>query len=110
MTDWSKTGIGFVLYQKHCKCATMEKVPHCGEDHWKLVFAGSRFTNDAESRYAPFEGEVMALVYGLESTRMYMLGNDKLFIGLDHNHGVAQTRGDQEPQAQIVQRQDIDVG
>ena len=53
-TDWSITGIGFDLTQKHCDCQDPSK-PDCGDDHWKLVFAGSRFTNDAENRYAPIE-------------------------------------------------------
>ena len=66
-TDWSKTGIGYVLQQKHCSC-TMEKAPHCGPDHWKTILVGSRFLTDAETRYAPVEGEALALVYGLEST------------------------------------------
>lgn len=61
-TDWSKTGIGFDLTQKHCDCQGPSK-PDCGDDHWKLVFAGSRFTNDAESRYAPIEGEALAVVH-----------------------------------------------
>ena len=65
-TDFSRTGIGYFLFQKYCNCAT-EVGPACGEDHWKLILAGSRFPNDAESRYAPVEGEALALVYGLEA-------------------------------------------
>ena len=54
-TDWSKTGVGYVMKQKHCKCP-MDKAPFCGEDHWKLIAIGSRFLKDAETRYAPIEG------------------------------------------------------
>ena len=82
-TDFSKTGIGYFLFQKHCHCAT-EDGPNCGEDHWKLILAGSRFTNDAESRYAPVEGEALALVYGLESCRMFVLGCPELLVTVDH--------------------------
>ena len=46
--DWSETGIGFLLQQKHCDC-TMSLAPHCGDDHWKLILTGSRFCKDAET-------------------------------------------------------------
>ena len=59
-TDWSKTGIGFTLSQKHCDCIERND-PFCGENHWKVNYAGSRFTKDYESRYAPIEGEDLAL-------------------------------------------------
>ena len=64
-TDWSKTGIGFTLTQKHCPCP-LPANPSCGQDHWKLVFAGSRFTTETESRYALIEGEALAVVFGLQ--------------------------------------------
>ena len=57
-TDWSKTGMGFTLSQKHCNCSGIYS-PFCGSDHWKVTYAGSRFTRDAESRYAPIEGEAL---------------------------------------------------
>ena len=82
-TDWSKTGIGFILQQKHCSCS-LENAPHCGPGHWKLVFAGSRFTTDAEARYAPIEGEALALVYGLQQARMFVLGCPNLIVVVDH--------------------------
>lgn len=82
-TDWSKTGIGFHLTQKHCSC-TPDSNPNCGKDHWKLVFAGSRFTNEAESRYAPIEGEALAVVHGLQRCRMFVLGSPNLIIAVDH--------------------------
>ena len=82
-TDWSKTGIGFELTQKHCDCQDPSK-PDCGDDHWKLVFAGSRFTNDAESRYAPIEGEALAVVHGLQRCRMFVMGSQNLTVAVDH--------------------------
>ena len=57
--DWCKTGIGFVLLQKHCKCA--EVTPLCCKDGWRLTFAGSRFTSPAESGYAPVQGELLGI-------------------------------------------------
>ena len=83
LMDWSKTGIGYLLQQKHCSC-NMDNAPHCGAGHWKTNLVGSRFLKDAETRYAPVEGEAMAQVFGLESTRDYCMGNPKLTIGVDH--------------------------
>ena len=82
-TDWSKTGIGFMLQQKHCSCS-LENAPHCGPGHWKLVFAGSRFTTESEARYAPVEGEALALVYGLQQARMFVMGCPNLIVVVDH--------------------------
>uniref|UniRef100_A0A3B1IPY4 Uncharacterized protein n=1 Tax=Astyanax mexicanus TaxID=7994 RepID=A0A3B1IPY4_ASTMX len=42
-TDWSKEGVGFWLFQKHCRCMPV------------------KFTHAAESRYAPIEGEALAV-------------------------------------------------
>ena len=82
-SDWSKTGIRFFLRQQHCTCPTQDG-PECGDSHWKLIFAGSRFTSDAKSRYAPIEGEALALIYALESCRMFVLGCPNLIISVDH--------------------------
>ncbi len=82
-TDWSKSGIGFNLTQKHCQCPG-PPTPGCGDDHWKLVFAGSRFTTDTESRYAPIEGEALAVVYGLQRCRMFIMGSTNLVLAVDH--------------------------
>jgi len=81
-TDWSKTGIGFTLSQKHCQCPG--KDPLCGPDHWHVVYAESRFTSDAESCYAPIEGEALAVLVGLESCQMFVLGCPDLLISVDH--------------------------
>ena len=45
---------------------------------------GSRFTNKAESNYAPIEGELLAVTYGLKKTRYYTLGSEKLTVCVDH--------------------------
>ena len=82
-TDYSKTGIGYFLFQKHYRCLT-ESGPNCGENHWKIILAGSRFTKDADSRYSPIEEEALALIYGLESCRMFILGCQDLLVTVDH--------------------------
>eukprot|EP00794_Sanderia_malayensis_P017188 gene17188-18918_t len=40
--------------------------PDCGKNHWKLIFAGSHFTKDSESRYAPLEAEALAFAFDLK--------------------------------------------
>ncbi len=81
-TDWSNEGIGFVLKQKHCNCPTMS--PSCCSDGWKLCLVGSRFTTPTESRYAPVEGEALAVAYALHQTRYYILGCSNLIVVTDH--------------------------
>ena len=82
-TDWSKDGIGYLLLQQHCNCETA-KAPVCCKDGWKLVFAGSRFTHPAETRYSPTEGEALAIAWSLEHARFFILGCEKLLVSTDH--------------------------
>ena len=81
-TDWSVSGIGFLLKQKYCQCAP--RSPTCCPDGWKLCLVGSRFTTPAESRYAPIEGEALAVAYALHQTRYYILGCEDLVVTTDH--------------------------
>ena len=83
-TDWCKIGLGFALTQKHCKCSGTIN-PNCGKGHWKLVFAGSRFTKKNErDLFSPTEGECLAAVYGLTRCRMFTLGCPNLTLVVDH--------------------------
>ena len=82
-TDWSRTGVGFTLTQKHCACPG-NATPLCGPDHWKLVYAGSRFTRGPETRYAPIEGEALAVAFGLNSCKYFILGCQNLILAVDH--------------------------
>ena len=82
MPDFCKTGIGFLLTQKRCKCEDIN--PYCCPGGWQVVLAGSRFTRNAETRYAPVEGEALAVAWSLGVTRHYTLGNPKLVVATDH--------------------------
>ena len=82
MPDFCKTGIGFLLMQKRCGCGDIN--PYCCQGGWQVVLAGSRFTKPAESRYAPVEGEALAVAWALEATKHYTLGNSKLLVATDH--------------------------
>ena len=81
-TDWSKTGIGFWLFQKHCNCPGNK--PFCCRDGWKITLARSRFTHPAESRYAPVEGEALAVADALNMARYFVLGCENLTLAVDH--------------------------
>lgn len=81
-TDWSKDGIGFWLFQKHCSCPSTK--PFCCKTGWRITLVGSRFTSGAESRYAPVEGEALAVVDALEKARHFTLGCSQLIIAVDH--------------------------
>ena len=81
-TDWSKIGIGFTLLQKMCECPTI--TPVCCSTGWSLVFAGSRFTSGAESRYSPVEGEALGVAWALEKSKHFTLGCPNLWVAVDH--------------------------
>ena len=82
-TDWSKTGLGYLLLQQYCKCDS-STAPICCAEGWKLVYAGSRSTTDAESRYSPTKGEALAVTWGLEHAKMFVLGCENLIVSTDH--------------------------
>ena len=81
-TDWSKQGIGFWLLQKHCTCNSSE--PFCCPTRWQITLVGSRFTHAAESRYAPIEGEALAVADALDKARYFVLGCEDLILAVDH--------------------------
>ena len=81
-TDWSKEGVGFLLLQKHCPCNNIH--PLCCKTGWKVALIGSRFTSNTESRYAPIEGEALAVVDALHKARHFVLGCTNLLVAVDH--------------------------
>lgn len=81
-TDWSKGGLGYWLFQKHCQCPTTQLF--CCKSGWKITMVGSRFTHSAESRYAPIECEALAVADALQKARLFVLGCDKLIVMVDH--------------------------
>ena len=82
LTDWSKTGLGYIMLQKHCSCS--DHSPTCCASGWKVCGVGSRITSPAESRYSPSEGEALAVVNALEKNKYFTLGCNNLTIGTDH--------------------------
>ena len=82
-TDFCKQGIGYLLLQKYCACP-LANVPICCKDGWKLVFAGSRFTQGAEENYAPTEGELLAVAWSLNHAHIFTKGCTNLIVSTDH--------------------------
>ena len=81
-TDWSKTGIGAWLLQKHCDCNSTK--PFCCPTGWHVTLFCSRFLTEAESRYSAVEGESLAVIHGLEKCKHFILGCTDLVIAVDH--------------------------
>lgn len=50
----------------------------------KGVLVGIRFTSSAESRYAPIEGEALAVVEALDKAKHFVIGCPDLIIAVDH--------------------------
>ena len=74
--NWSQTRIGFTLTQQHCSFPGLPTLL-CGGGHWKLVYAGSRFTRAPEKRCASIEREALAIVHGLLSCGYFFYGMPK---------------------------------
>ena len=81
-TDYSETGLGYYLMQKHCECP--EITPMCCTDGWRITLFSSRFLKGPELRYGPVEGECLAIVWDLDHSRYFTLGCDKLQIVTDY--------------------------
>ena len=73
---------GFWLFQKHFSCTKVELF--CCPTDWMLALVGSRFTHNAESRYAPVEGETLADADALDKARYFVLGCKDLIVAVDH--------------------------
>ena len=60
-------------------------MPGCCPNGWKItLLAGSRFLKPAESKYAPVEGEALAIAWALEHSKYFTQGCDNLLIITDH--------------------------
>ena len=75
LEDW-------LYFEQRCDCAGVR--PFCCKSGWKVVLVGSRFTHGAGSRYAPIEGEALAVVDALDKARHFTLGCSDLMVEVDH--------------------------
>ena len=79
--DWSKQGVGYILYQKYCDCPS--DTTECCEK-WRMTLAGSRSLTAAEKNYWPVEGEALAVKWALHDTRHFTYGCKDVTIQVDH--------------------------
>ena len=71
ISDWSKSGSGFTLYEVTCdhlknwdfKSKDIDTL--CCPDKWRLIMAGGRFNSETEAGYAPVEGELLGIASAL---------------------------------------------
>ena len=70
--DASRKGLGFILRQKQ------------EDDEWKWIHAGSRFLQDAETRYAMVELEALAIFYAVKKNHLYLAGLPHFTVNSDH--------------------------
>ena len=59
-------------------------LPDCSTDGWRITLAGSRLLTLAEQRYAPIEGEALAVARGLEQSTYFTQGCNDLLVVTDH--------------------------
>ena len=71
-TDASRlNGLGYALFQEH-------------DGKLFVIQCGSRYLNDAESRYAAVELELLAIVYAVQKCKIYLIGNSNFTVVVDH--------------------------
>ena len=72
-TDASRLhGLGFALLQQQ-------------EGVWRLIQCGSRFLQDAETRYAMVELEALAIYWAIKKCRLYLAGLPEFTVITDHS-------------------------
>ena len=86
-TDWSRLAVGCWLTQKFCECPS--EIPGCCSTGWQTVHVSSKFNSPAVSRYHPIEGEAFAAAWALEKCKLFVLGNPKLKLAVDHKPLIA---------------------
>jgi len=74
--------------QKKCSCPETPEAMDlsCCKSGWNLIMVGSRYCSDAETRYAPVEGEALGVHFALEKCKYFTYGipGDELYIFVDH--------------------------
>ena len=86
-------GTGFTRTTAQCSCNALAH--GCCPNGWRVTLAGSRFLRDAEKRYAPIEGEALAVAWALEDSRFLTMGCHDLVIASDHKP-LSKILGDRE--------------
>ena len=103
ISDWSKAGSGFTLYEATCKhpkewdvLSKEVKVLCCPSD-WRLIMAGGRYNNETEAGYAPMEGELLGIASALHKSRYFVSGHSWVTVVTDHKTHSQLTPGPNTP-------------
>ena len=90
ISDWSKSGSGFTLYEVNCEHPKTWDVQKndiqilCCPDQWRLIMAGGRFNSEIEAGYTPVEGELLGIASALHKTRYFFSGHSNVTVITDH--------------------------
>ena len=92
ISDWSKEGIGFTLYEVLCGCTEGWKPDdvnyrfktQCCQDKWRLIMAGGRYNSAIQSNYGPIEGDLLGIGSGLQRTRYFIASHPKVQVIMGH--------------------------
>ena len=81
-TDWSRMAVGCWLTQKFCECTG--NVPGCCATGWQTIHVASKFNSPTVAGYHPIEGEAYAAAWALQKCKLFVLGNPRLTLAVDH--------------------------
>ena len=56
----------------------------CCPTGWQVTLFTSGYLTETEAKYSPIEGEALAVAYGLEKCKHFILGIDNLTVTVDH--------------------------
>ena len=90
ISDWSKSGSGFTLYEVTCEHPKKWNVLKddvktlCCPENWRLIMAGGRFNSETEAGYALVEGELLGIASALHKTRYFVSGHPNITVVTDH--------------------------
>ena len=59
---------------------------NCCSTGWKGICIGSRYLTKTEQNYSAVDGELLAVVFALEKTKLWTLGDTNLNIFTDPNN------------------------
>ena len=92
ISDWSKKGSGFTLYEVTCchaekwdtKSEDSDIKILCCPNEWRMIMAGGRFNSETEAGYAPVEGELLGIASALHKSRYFVSGHPNVTVITDH--------------------------
>merc|ERR1712105_424075 len=90
ISDWSKSGSGFTLYEVTCEHPKSWDVVKsdvktlCCPENWRMIMAGGRFNSETEAGYAPIEGELLGIASALHKSRYFISGHPDVTVITDH--------------------------